>query len=80
MALKSELEELSGTARKQYLENLSLMKALTSTMKVLKDNDRYFRENDLNTKEVMKYMIDYFNHVNTLLNFKNDEADGDTAS
>ena len=46
MALKQEIEELGNLQRRQNFENLSIMKNLTSTCKHLKENYRYFKEND----------------------------------
>ena len=61
MELKAELESLTETTRRQSIENLTLMKGMTKTMQVLKDNDRFFKENDINTKEVLANMVEYFN-------------------
>ena len=61
MELKAEVEALSDTTRRQSIENLTLMKGMTKTMQVLKDNDRFFKENDINTKEVLANMVEYFN-------------------
>jgi len=61
MELKAELEALTETTRRQSIENLTLMKGMTKTMQVLKDNDRFFKENDINTKEVLANMVEYFN-------------------
>ena len=69
MALKAEVEQLTETSRRQNLENLTLMKGLTKTMQVLKDNDQFFKENDINTKDVLGNMVDYFNQINKLLTF-----------
>lgn len=46
MALKQEIEELGNLQRRQNFENLSIMKNLTSTVKHLKENYRFFKEND----------------------------------
>ena len=51
------------------------MKGMTNTMQVLKDNDRFFKENDINTKDVLVNMIEYFNYINKLLNFKDNIID-----
>ena len=75
MALKSELEALTESTRKQNLDNMTLLKGMTKTMQALKDNDRFFKENDINLKEVLAHMVDYFNQINKLLNFKNDHGD-----
>ena len=61
MELKAEVEALTETTRRQSIENLTLMKGMTKTMQVLKDNDRFFKENDINTKEVLANMVEYFN-------------------
>jgi len=61
MALKSELEALTESTRKQNLDNMTLLKGMTKTMQALKDNDRFFKENDINLKEVLAHMVDYFN-------------------
>jgi len=61
MELKREVEALSDSTRRQSIENLTLMKGMTKTMQVLKDNDRFFKENDINTKEVLANMVEYFN-------------------
>lgn len=55
------MDALVDTTRKQNFENLSLMKGITKTMQTLKDNDTFFKENDVNTKDVMVSMIEYFN-------------------
>jgi len=60
-ALKVDLDALTETNRRQNVENLTLMKGMTKTMQVLKDNDRYFKENDIDTKEVLANMLEYFN-------------------
>ena len=60
-ALKADLDALTETSRRQNVENLTLMKGMTKTMQVLKDNDRYFKENDIDTKEVLANMLEYFN-------------------
>ena len=76
MELKSELESLSESTRRQSIENLTLMKGLTKTMQVLKENDVFFKENDINTKKILSNMVEYFNSVNKILNHKStdDEA------
>ena len=43
---------------------------MTKKLHELKDTDRSFKENDFNIKEIMANMVDYFNYVNKLLNFK----------
>ena len=70
MELKSELEALTESSRRQHVENLTLMKGLTKTMQVLKENDVFFKENDINTKKILSNMVEYFNTVNKILNHK----------
>jgi len=46
------------------------MNSITKKLHELKDTDRSFKENDVNIKEVLANMVEYFNYVNKLLNFK----------
>ena len=61
MALKSELDALTESTRMKNLDNMTLLKGMTKTMQALKDNDKFFKENDINLKEVLAHMVDYFN-------------------
>ena len=70
MALKAEVESLAETSRRQNIENLTLMKGMTKTINVLKDNDRFFKENDINTKDVLANIVEYSNQINRLMNTK----------
>lgn len=54
MALKEEIEEVNENVRRNNMENLILMKGFTSTLKNMKDNHRYFKENDVQTREMMQ--------------------------
>lgn len=81
MALKAEVESLAETSRIQNIENLTLMKGLTKTIQVLKDNDRFFKENDTNTKDVLANIVEYSNQINKLMNAQakivgGEDADG----
>ena len=49
------------------MENLILMKGFTSTLKNMKDGHRYFKENDLQTRDLMQQIVEYFNHLNALI-------------
>ena len=72
LALKSEIEQLSDLNRRQNFENLTIMKNLTGTMKNLKDNYKYFREHDVNMKQVLSQLVEYFNYVNKIIGIKGD--------
>ena len=67
MALKEEIEEINENVRKNNMENLILMKGFTSTLKNMKDGHRYFKENDLQTRDLMQQIVEYFNHLNALI-------------
>jgi hypothetical protein len=43
MALKGEIEEISNVQRKQNIENLTLLKGITTTMRNLKESYKYFK-------------------------------------
>lgn len=68
MALKGEIEEISSLQRKQNIENLTLLKGLSSTMKNLKDSYKYFKSNDHQVKELMLQVVNYFSFINQILN------------
>jgi hypothetical protein len=53
MALKEEIEEVNENVRRNNIENLILMKGLTTTLKSIKDGHRYFKENDFQTRELL---------------------------
>ena len=53
MALKEEIEEINENVRKNNVENLVLMKGFASTLKNMKDNHRFFKENDLQTRDLL---------------------------
>ena len=42
------------------MENLVLMKNITSTLKSLKDSHRYFKETDIQTRDIIREIVDYF--------------------
>ena len=44
------------------------MKGVTGTLKSLKEHNKYFKENDINTKELFASVIEFLDYVNTLLN------------
>jgi hypothetical protein len=47
MALKEEIEQVSEFVRKNNIENLTMMKGFTVTLKSMKDSHRYLKENDV---------------------------------
>ncbi len=72
MALKTEIEAVGEYQRKQNLENLALMKNFTSTLKQLKESSREFRLNEIQTRDIMSQMIDYFSILNSLFSSADD--------
>ena len=44
------------------------MKGVSGTLKSLKEHNKYFKENDINTKELFASVIEFLDYVNTLLN------------
>ena len=46
------------------------MKSLTKTVHILKENDRFFKESEINTKEVLSNIVEYSNYINKLINAK----------
>lgn len=42
-------------------------------MKNLKDNYRYFREHDLQMKQMLSQLIEYFTYINRIVGIKGDQ-------
>ena len=72
-ALKTEVEALSDLNRRQNFENLTIMKNLTGTMKNLKDNYKYFREHDVQMRQMLSQLVEYFNYVNKIIGTKGEQ-------
>ena len=43
------------------------MKGITASLKSLKDNNRYFKEADINMKELFGQVLVYLDYVNTIM-------------
>ena len=49
------------------------MKGFTQTLKSMKDSHRYLKENDVQTKDLIHQVVDYFSFLNGLLNYRNED-------